>query len=54
MWNDIFLTNSKNVVNALDALVKDLAFLRKAVIQRDQKGLLQYLEKAKEKRDSLG
>ncbi len=54
VWNDIFLTNPKNVVNALDALVKDLAFLRKAIIQRDQKGLLQYLEKAKEKRDSLG
>ncbi|HCI44784.1 MAG TPA: prephenate dehydrogenase/arogenate dehydrogenase family protein [Candidatus Omnitrophica bacterium] len=54
VWNDIFLTNPKNVLDALDALVKDLAFLRKVIIQRDQKGLLQYLEKAKEKRDSLG
>ena len=54
VWNDIFLANPKNVINALDALVKDLAFLRKAIIQRDQKGLLQYFEKAKEKRDSLG
>lgn len=54
VWNDIFLANPKNVVNALDALVKDLAFLRKAIIQRDQKGLLPYLEKAKEKRDSIG
>ncbi len=54
MWNDIFLTNPTNVIHALDALVKDLAFLRKALIQRDPKGLLQYLEKAKEKRDSIG
>ncbi len=54
MWNDIFLTNPKNVINAVDALVKDLAFLRKAIVQRDPKGLLQYLEKAKEKRDSIG
>src|SRR3989338_1713439 len=54
MWNDIFLANPKNVLDAMDALVKNLAFLRKAIIQRDQKDLLQYLEKAKEKRDSLG
>ena len=54
VWNDIFLANHKNVLDALDALVKNLAFLRKAIIQRDQKDLLQYLEKAKEKRDNLG
>lgn len=54
MWNDIFVANHKNVINALDALVKDLAFLRKTIIQRDQKALLQYLERSKEKRDSLG
>ncbi len=54
VWNDIFLTNPKNVINALDALVKDLALLRKAIIQRDQKVLLPYLERAKEKRDSIG
>ncbi len=54
MWNDIFLANPKNVLNALDALVKDLALLRKAIIQRDPKALMQYLEKAKEKRDSIG
>lgn len=53
MWNDIFLNNSKNVLNSLDGLVKNLAFLRKAIIQRDQKGLTQYLEKSKEKRDSI-
>lgn len=53
MWNDIFLNNSKNILNSLDGLVKNLAFLRKAIIQRDQKGLTQYLEKSKEKRDSI-
>lgn len=54
IWNDIFLTNPKNVLNALDGLVKNLAFLRKAIIQRDQKSLTQYFEKAKEKRDGIG
>lgn len=53
VWNDICLTNSKNILNALDGIVKQLAFLRKAISQRDQKNLIQYFTRAKEKRDGL-
>ncbi|MBI5150167.1 MAG: prephenate dehydrogenase/arogenate dehydrogenase family protein [Candidatus Omnitrophica bacterium] len=53
MWNDICLANSKNVLQALDALVKQLAFLRKTISQRDQKNLVQFFSRAKEKRDSI-
>lgn len=53
MWNDICLANSKNVVHALDDLIKHLSYLRKSIVTRDTKGLIHHFTKAKEKRDSI-
>jgi len=53
LWNDICLSNSKNVVKSLDDLVKGLAQLRKAIVSQDQKKLMEYFSSAKGKRDSL-
>jgi prephenate dehydrogenase len=53
MWNDVCMANSRNVLNALDELVKHLCAIRKAVINHDEKNLVHHFAKAKEKRDSL-
>jgi len=53
MWNDICMANSKNILKALDEMVKNLAILRKAIVQHDQKSLIQSFIKAKEKRDEI-
>ena len=53
LWNDICLSNSKNILNALDELVKHLFYFRKAIIDRDAKNLIYHFTKAKEKRESL-
>jgi len=53
MWSDICMANSKNVLNALDQCVEQLASFRKAIVSHDQKNLLQYFTKAQEKRNKL-
>jgi len=53
MWNAIFMANSKNVLNSLDEYIKRLAFLRKVILSEDEKSLIQFLDKAKQKRDAL-
>lgn len=53
MWNDVCMANSRNVLNALDELVKHLCAIRKAVINHDEKNLVHHFAKAKEKRDGL-
>ena len=53
IWNDICFANSKNILKALDEMVKNLAVLRKAIVNRDEQGLVQHFTKAKEKRDGL-
>ncbi|VAW12048.1 hypothetical protein MNBD_BACTEROID05-744, partial [hydrothermal vent metagenome] len=53
MWNDICLSNSQNVLKSLDHFVKDLSILRKAIVNKDQKTLLEYLTKAQEKRNAI-
>jgi len=53
MWNDILLSNKKNVVKSLDEFVGRLAIFRKALIDRDQKTLNFHFTKAKEKRDGI-
>jgi prephenate dehydrogenase len=54
MWNDICMANSKNILNALDEMVKYLAVFRKAIINNDSKELIQHFSKAKENREILG
>jgi len=53
MWSDICLANSKNVLRSLDDMVKHLAFLRKAIVNRDANSIVHSFTKSKEKRDSL-
>jgi len=53
MWNDICMSNSKYVLKALDEMVKNFSHLRQAIINHDQKALMQYFTQAKEKRDTI-
>ena len=53
MWNDIFLSNSKSVLKALDEAVLQLSILRKAISIRDSKTLIQHFTQAKEKRSLI-
>ena len=53
MWSDICFNNSKNVVMALDQLVKKLALFRKAIMDKDERKLLEEFSNAKKKRDSI-
>lgn len=53
MWNDICMSNAKNVINVLDAFVAELAKVRLAIVNRDKIRLTECFEKAKEKREKL-
>ena len=53
MWSDICMANSKNVLNALDQCVENLAHFRKAIISCDQKNLTHYFTQAQEKRNKI-
>src|SRR5262249_52494843 len=53
IWNDISMTNSKNLIKALDELVKNLSTIRKAINSRDTQTLTQIFTRAKEKRDAI-
>lgn len=53
MWNDICMNNSKNVIKALDELIKNLSVIRKAIQMKDRETLMQIFTRAKEKRDGL-
>ena len=53
MWNDICMTNSRNILQSLDELVKNLSFFRNAIVNRDSKTLMFHFTKAQEKRNQL-
>jgi prephenate dehydrogenase len=53
MWNDIFMANSKNVLNALDLYVENLAHFRKAIVSGDHKSLMTHITKAQENQSQL-
>lgn len=53
MWSDICFANSKNILNALDQCVENLAHFRKAIISNDQKTLINHFTKSQEKRNKL-
>lgn len=53
MWNDICLTNSKNITEAVDGFVKILAVLRKSIVSQDDRSLIEHLKKSKSKRDGI-
>jgi prephenate dehydrogenase len=54
VWRDIALSNHKPILKALDEAVKVLATMRKAIVARDQDGLMDIFKQAKEKRERLG
>lgn len=51
MWADISLSNSREIVLALDKLVEELSCLRKSVLTQDQKTLRKHFAEAKNKRN---
>ncbi len=53
MWNDICLTNPKNIVHTLDELVKRISLLRKSILLKDEQNLIENFKKSKSKRESL-
>lgn len=53
MWNDICLSNSRNVVQSIDRVVKELSILRLAIVQKDSQKLMDYFAQAREKRTKL-
>ena len=53
VWSDICLNNSTNVLKSLDEFVKNLFHFRKAVVDQDDKSLIEHFTKAKEKREEL-
>ena len=53
VWNDICMTNASNVIKGLDKFVKQLSYLRKSIINKDAKALVQHFTRAKEKRDLI-
>jgi len=54
IWADISLGNAKNIVKALDEMVKNLSVIRKGIRMQDQKSLLNFLKQAKARRDLIG
>lgn len=53
MWNDICLSNVKNITTVLDDFVRNLSATRKCMTSYDQKNLTEQFRLAKAKRDSL-
>lgn len=53
LWSDIFLSNPKNIANAIDLLQKALSRIKSALNKRDKKLLALILKEAKKKREAL-
>ncbi len=53
MWNDICMSNPRNILTALDELVKILSAFRKSISTAESKILLDRFKVAKEKRDGI-
>lgn len=53
LWTDIFLSNRRNLVEAIDAFIRRLSQLKNAISRKDRKSLLDILEKSKKKRETL-
>ena len=53
MWSDIALSNYRNVLKTIDETVKSLSEIRKAIVDRDEQSLMNYLTQAKTKREML-
>ncbi|MCM8757924.1 MAG: prephenate dehydrogenase/arogenate dehydrogenase family protein, partial [Candidatus Omnitrophica bacterium] len=50
IWEQIFTSNSKNLISALKVFKDNLSYLEKALIDKDKKIILKFLKKANKKR----
>jgi prephenate dehydrogenase len=50
MWRDIFISNSKEILNAIDQFSKTMERLSRMIKEKDMKGIQDFLEDAKEAR----
>ncbi len=53
LWTDICLENAKNLVQSIDDFAKNLAGLRKAIVSKNEKNLLENLQKSRQIRDAI-
>lgn len=53
MWNDICVSNTKNILKSLDEYTKVLGALRKAIVDGDQQTLLESFSQAKAARERI-
>lgn len=53
MWNDICISNTKNILKALDEYAKVLGSIRKSIVDADQQGLTETFTQAKAVRERL-
>lgn len=54
LWQDVFLSNRKNILQAIKILEENLSFLKSAILKKDKKKLALLLKRAKIKREKLG
>lgn len=54
LWADIFLSNQKYIIRAINNFQKNLGRIKSAINKRDKKLLIQILKKARIKRAALG
>lgn len=53
MWSDICLSNSRNIVRSMDKFIGELSQIRQAIVDKDNKILLDYFTRAREIRQKL-
>ncbi|OGX15894.1 MAG: hypothetical protein A2166_02005 [Omnitrophica WOR_2 bacterium RBG_13_41_10] len=53
LWADIFLTNRKNMLNAIRGFEKNISRLKSAIKNKNKKQLISILEKARNKRERI-
>lgn len=53
MWNDICISNTKNILKALDEYAKALGAIRKAIVDGDQQALMDTFSQAKVIRERI-
>ncbi len=54
IWSDIFLSNQKNILKAIDAFQDSLSKIKSAIIKRDRKTIDKFLGQANKTRKKLG
>ena len=53
LWADIFLSNRKNMLKAIESFQDKLSGIKLAITRREEKTLIRIMKKAKAKRESL-